>query len=68
MFVSQKLNNFASQVPVYQNGTKISYPRLAATIDCRANLRPDTFSMTFLPLGARAYSLYKYVSMPDSST
>ena len=68
MFFSQKLNNFASQVPVYPNGARISSPRLAATIDCLANLRPDTLSIIFFPLDARAYSLYKYVSMPDSST
>ena len=68
MSFSQKSNNFASQVPVYPNGTKTSSPRLAATIYYLANLRPDTSSLIFLPLGARAYSLYKYVSMPDSST
>ncbi len=56
MFPSQKLNNFASQVPVYPNGAKISFPHFTATIDCRANLRPDT-SPIFFPLSAPAHVL-----------
>ena len=47
MFSSQKLNNFASQVHVYPNGAKISFPHFAATIDCRANLRLDTSPIIF---------------------